>query len=411
MPIKWMSPESIFYRRFTSASDVWMFGVCCWEVFMFGVKPYQGMKNQKIVECIERGQKLSRPNTCPKNVYTILEQCWAMKEFERPTFSALNQRFRSLYEQYSGTSVEKLPGSFANKPGSPKNSVNDQKMAEKEFEMLRERLENSLQQSIDDSQVLMMQEKSFVPFKASTGQNGNANNKNFDSKQVNKKQSEPLKSDQNLGQTYDNLSFNQSSPNQATVTSSIGTGINNSASNHSKISSSSSSMRIGSGDSATFLVTSNSSRSSLEKQPENESILTFRKELESICVEIYHLIYTICSNLSANSSEIKTQNQSLVFEVGSKIRQFNNFVTSKVSVLTPNQESHVIATMCCRILESDAQELIRGFRLSQQKVVNQSRELLIASNILSVNLKNTIKRVCSLISQTQGNRIISHSSV
>ena len=43
LPIKWMAPESINFRRFTNASDVWMFGVCIWELFMLGVKPFRGL--------------------------------------------------------------------------------------------------------------------------------------------------------------------------------------------------------------------------------------------------------------------------------------------------------------------------------------------------------------------------------
>jgi len=41
LPIKWMAPESINFRKFTMASDVWMFAVCIWEILMYGIKPFQ----------------------------------------------------------------------------------------------------------------------------------------------------------------------------------------------------------------------------------------------------------------------------------------------------------------------------------------------------------------------------------
>ncbi|XP_063304951.1 NT-3 growth factor receptor isoform X2 [Pelobates fuscus] len=76
LPIRWMPPESIMYRKFTTDSDVWSFGVILWEIFTYGKQPWFQLSNTEVIECITQGRVLERPRVAPKEVYDIMLGCW-----------------------------------------------------------------------------------------------------------------------------------------------------------------------------------------------------------------------------------------------------------------------------------------------------------------------------------------------
>ncbi|XP_032875810.1 focal adhesion kinase 1 isoform X32 [Amblyraja radiata] len=108
LPIKWMAPESINFRRFTSASDVWMFGVCMWEILMYGVKPFQGVKNNDVIGRIENGERLPMPPNCPPTLYSLMTKCWAYDPSRRPRFNELKQQLSTILEEEKMQQEERM---------------------------------------------------------------------------------------------------------------------------------------------------------------------------------------------------------------------------------------------------------------------------------------------------------------
>ncbi|XP_058474652.1 focal adhesion kinase 1-like isoform X6 [Solea solea] len=108
LPIKWMAPESINFRRFTSASDVWMFGVCMWEILMFGIKPFQGVKNNDVIGRIENGERLAMPPQCPPTLYSLMTKCWSYDPSKRPRFTELKTQLSTILEEEKLQQEERL---------------------------------------------------------------------------------------------------------------------------------------------------------------------------------------------------------------------------------------------------------------------------------------------------------------
>ena len=48
IPVKWTAPEALNYKKYSTASDVWSFGVVLFEIWALGIKPYHNMTNAEV---------------------------------------------------------------------------------------------------------------------------------------------------------------------------------------------------------------------------------------------------------------------------------------------------------------------------------------------------------------------------
>ncbi|XP_070711371.1 ephrin type-B receptor 4b-like [Pempheris klunzingeri] len=86
IPIRWTAPEAIAYRKFTSASDGWSYGIVMWEVMSYGERPYWDMSNQDVINAIEQDYRLPPPPDCPSSLHALMLDCWQKERANRPRF-------------------------------------------------------------------------------------------------------------------------------------------------------------------------------------------------------------------------------------------------------------------------------------------------------------------------------------
>ncbi|XP_077576279.1 high affinity nerve growth factor receptor [Stigmatopora nigra] len=98
LPIRWMPPESIMYRKFTTESDIWSLGVVLWEIFTYGKQPWYQLSNSEAIECITQGRELERPRTCPQAVYQLMRGCWQREPQRRTSIKDVHARLLALAE-------------------------------------------------------------------------------------------------------------------------------------------------------------------------------------------------------------------------------------------------------------------------------------------------------------------------
>ncbi|XP_036600227.1 vascular endothelial growth factor receptor 1 [Trichosurus vulpecula] len=99
LPLKWMAPESIFDKIYSTKSDVWSYGVLLWEIFSLGASPYPGVQiDEDFCSRLKEGTRMRAPEYATSEIYQIMLDCWHKDPKERPRFSELVEKLGDLLQ-------------------------------------------------------------------------------------------------------------------------------------------------------------------------------------------------------------------------------------------------------------------------------------------------------------------------
>uniref|UniRef100_A0A8C5LZN0 Tyrosine-protein kinase n=1 Tax=Leptobrachium leishanense TaxID=445787 RepID=A0A8C5LZN0_9ANUR len=114
-PVFWYATECLKDSKFFYASDVWSFGVTLYELltrcdsylsppvkFIEMIGATQGqMTVVRLIDLLERGQRLQCPADCPLEIYKLMKNCWEMEANFRPSFTNLVPILKSFHTTYT----------------------------------------------------------------------------------------------------------------------------------------------------------------------------------------------------------------------------------------------------------------------------------------------------------------------
>uniref|UniRef100_A0A8C4ET53 non-specific protein-tyrosine kinase n=1 Tax=Dicentrarchus labrax TaxID=13489 RepID=A0A8C4ET53_DICLA len=164
LPIKWMAPESINFRRFTTASDVWMFAVCMWEIMSVGQQPFFWLENRDVINQLEQGIRLPKPDNCPPALYSLMTRCWSYDPRERPNFTELVVKIRYFFIKYQKRRLVLTHHTSLTPPNSREDA---QRLWQRERHHMQDTLRQQKEQMMEDKKWLEKEERLLVGNRAS----------------------------------------------------------------------------------------------------------------------------------------------------------------------------------------------------------------------------------------------------
>ncbi|KAL7719611.1 Serine-threonine protein kinase [Entamoeba marina] len=89
----WLAPEIFNGEKWSKDSDVFSFGVICWEL-VTKERPYEGKFYNEVKDFICSGKRLAIPDDSPYK--KLISMCWSHNRTERPTFETILNMLKDL---------------------------------------------------------------------------------------------------------------------------------------------------------------------------------------------------------------------------------------------------------------------------------------------------------------------------
>ncbi|KAJ8687425.1 hypothetical protein QAD02_023219 [Eretmocerus hayati] len=104
--VAWMAPEIIRNEPCSEKVDIWSYGVVLWEL-LSGEIPYKDVDSSAIMYGVGNNSlRLPIPTTCPDGYRLLVEQCWAAKPRNRPSFKQIETHLQIAAVELENTTQD-----------------------------------------------------------------------------------------------------------------------------------------------------------------------------------------------------------------------------------------------------------------------------------------------------------------
>ena len=68
--------KALFYKKYSTDSDIWSYGMVLFEIWSVGKKPFSEISNKEVLRKINSGYCQPPPPGCLRAIYQLMVSCW-----------------------------------------------------------------------------------------------------------------------------------------------------------------------------------------------------------------------------------------------------------------------------------------------------------------------------------------------